>query len=217
MMMRRTILLCMFFAGFWLVLGSSASAQYWKVAGSTSEVWSLTQDALVPVTDSTYVAWLAAGNMTSSIVSTSELYDVISLSYPTHLAASAPNLEANGGLTPEQAFTWRKIHGVNIVYTGTPDLDGLYAVDDQWLGGLMTGALIRCGSTILESCVSALPFGASTYTYLDKTLSPHSMSIVQMRTISLAIEDHFAKLYEQLKVGIDGGTPVWPSLTVTVP
>lgn len=215
--MRRIILLGVLWAICWSAFGSAASAQYWKIGGSTSELWSLTQDAIIPVTDDTYVAWLAAGNLASSIASTSELYDVISQSYPTHLATSAPNLEANGGLTPVQAFTWRKVHGVNIIYTGAPDIDGLYALDDQWLGGLMSGALLSCGSTPLESCVNPFPFGASTYTYLDKTLSPHSVSIIQLRVIALAIRDHFARLNEQLVVGLGGGTPGWPSLTVTVP
>jgi hypothetical protein len=193
-------------------------SQYWKVAGSTTAVWSLPTSGFVPITDSNYVAWLAGGRRVPiSIASTSELYDVIAQSYPDLLIASAPGLEANGGLNPSQAFLWRKANGLNIIYPSEPTLNGLYPVDDQWLGGLMTGALLRCGLNPLGSCSAPFPGGSSTYAYLDKQLQAHTMSIVQMRAISLAIEDHIASLYAQLKIGLDGGTPSWPALTVTVP
>ena len=200
-----------------ITMHSSAFAQYWQVGEDTANVWSLTENTFVPVSDTAYLAWAAAGNMANKIASSSELYDVIAASYPAHLAPSAPVLEANGGLTPFQAFTWRRESGLNIVYTGAPALNGRYSIDDQWLGGVMTAALLRCGATVLDSCSVAFPGGSATFSYLDKNFVPHTFSIVQLRTVVLAIENHVASLYTQLTVGLGGGTPVWPTLTVTVP
>jgi hypothetical protein len=109
------------------------------------------------------------------------------------------------------------VAGVNITYTGEPTLDGHYAVDDPWLTRLMTGALVRCGSTALNVCSIPFPGGGSTYDYLDADLVTHTMSIVQMKTIALAIDDYFAQLQIQLEVGLAEGTPVWPSAEITVP
>jgi hypothetical protein len=200
-----------------LAVCGPAYAQYWKVGADTNNVWSIADDNFVPSNDQTYLAWVAAGNRTTPIASTAELYDVIAQSYPRQLAGSAPSLDAYGGLTPLQSFTWRKDNGLNIVYTGTPSLNGLYAVDDIWRLYLMGGALIRCGVIPLESCPDPMPFGVATYTYLDKQLQPRTMSIVQMREITLALQNHLATLYAQLAVGLGGGTPTWPSLTKTVP
>lgn len=196
---------------------TGAHAQYWKVADDTTSVWSLDNNNVIPSNDAAYLEWLAAGNRTTPIASSAELYDVIAQSHPTHLTASAPALDAYGGLSPMQAFMWRKESGLAIIYTDVPSLSGLYAVDDMWLIGLTSGALLRCGTTSLDACSNPMPFGAATYTYLDKQLQPHTMSIVQMRVISLAIEDHMATLYAQLVVALGGGSPVWPSLTKTVP
>jgi hypothetical protein len=193
-------------------------AKYWFIGEDTDNVWSLDDHALVPVNNADYVAWIVQpDNKTQKIASTSDLYDVIASSYQGELAESAPALEEEGGLRPIQAFEYRMVAGVNITYTGFPDLDGHYAVDDPWLTRLMSGALVRCGATTLAMCSNAFPGGASSYDYLDADLVSHTMSITQMRTIALAIDDYFAQLQAQLAVGLAEGTPVWPSSAITVP
>jgi hypothetical protein len=196
---------------------ASAQQRYWFVGNDTSQVWSLEDNGLVSTGDARYSQWLAHGNLASKIASTSELYDVISASFPDHLAASAPGLETLGGLQPPQSFLWRRSAGLNIVYSGEPSLSGLYPIDDQWFNGLATGALLSCNPTDLASCTTGMPFGLSTYTYLDKNFHPHTMSIPQMVAIVLAIRNYVAQLFAQLQVGLGGGTPVWPSQTMTVP
>jgi hypothetical protein len=51
---------------------------YWIVAGSTTQVYSSAAVAYVPVANSTYVAWLAAGNVPTKIAVEQELFDVLS-------------------------------------------------------------------------------------------------------------------------------------------
>jgi hypothetical protein len=193
-------------------------SKYWFIGEDTDNVWSLDDDALLGIANSDYIFWASQpDNKTEKSASTADLYDVIASSYPDQLAASAPALEEEGGLRPIQAFEYRMVAGVNITYTGEPTLDGHYAVDDPWLTRLMTGALVRCGSTALNVCSIPFPGGGSTYDYLDADLVTHTMSIVQMKTIALAIDDYFSQLQIQLEVGLAEGTPVWPSAEITVP
>lgn len=81
----------------------------------------------------------------------------------------------------------------------------------------MTAALIRCDGTSLSTCSTALPFGLATYSYIDLDGLPHNFSITQLKVVVLAIENFVASLYAQLLVGLAGGSPSWPSSTVTVP
>lgn len=54
---------------------------YWKVNGSTTQVYSSAAGDYVPVSNPTYVAWLAAdpGNVPTSIASEAELGEVFAL------------------------------------------------------------------------------------------------------------------------------------------
>jgi hypothetical protein len=52
---------------------------YWIVAGSTTQVWSSAATAYVAVTDATYQAWLAAGNVPTPIDSEASLAQVLAL------------------------------------------------------------------------------------------------------------------------------------------
>jgi hypothetical protein len=203
-----------------LPFGANAQSnkQYWMVGGDTLHVWSLSDNQFVDVSNTGYVAWLTLpGSNTSKIPDTSSLYNVIASTYPDHLPVSAPILEANGGLSPQQSYDWRKAAGLNIAYTGQPTLSGRYPIDDIWLDRLMKGALLRCGTTALSLCSTPFPFNAATYTYFDLGGAPRNMSIVQMQVITLAIQDYSAELYAQLWIGLGGSAPTWPSSTVTVP
>jgi len=196
---------------------NAQSKQYWIVGEDATQVWSLSDNQFVDITNPDYTAWLILpGSSTAKIPDTTSLYTVIAATYPDHLAASAPVLEANGGLSPLQSFTWRRAAGIIITYTGQPSLYGRYSLDDPNLGWLMLGALLSCEGTTLANCATPFPFGA-THTYLDMDFVPHTMSVTQMRVIALAVRDAAAALYEQLKIGQAGGTPAWPSLLKTVP
>jgi hypothetical protein len=193
-------------------------SKYWFIGGDMANVWSLDDHALLGITDADYIFWASQpDNKTQTIPSTADLYDVIASIAPEKLAVSAPALEEEGGLRPIQSFEYRMVAGVNITYTGQPTLNGHYAIDDPWITRLMTGALLRCGSTALNVCSTPFPGGGATYDYLDADLVPHTMSITQMKIIALAIDDHFSQLQEQLEIGLAEGTPSWPSAEITVP
>jgi len=62
---------------------------YWIVAGSTTQVFSSAVGDYVPVDNATYLAWLAAGNQPTRIVSEAELGDVLA---PLQLRPVAANV-----------------------------------------------------------------------------------------------------------------------------
>ena len=55
---------------------------YWFVAGSTTRIYSSAAAAYVSTSDSTYAAWLAAGNVTNIVDSESTLRALLAASYP---------------------------------------------------------------------------------------------------------------------------------------
>jgi hypothetical protein len=50
---------------------------YWKITGNSSQVWSSAANAFVSVSDSTYEAWLAAGNSPTPIASVGKAMSVV--------------------------------------------------------------------------------------------------------------------------------------------
>ena len=66
----------------------NARVWYWAVGGSQSQVYSSATNTYVSVTDTTYLAWLAAnGGRPTQIASEAELWDVLAALAPGYLAA----------------------------------------------------------------------------------------------------------------------------------
>jgi hypothetical protein len=62
---------------------------YWRVAGSTTQVYSSKAGDYVPVANATYQAWLASGGVPTNIASEAELGDVLA---PYALRPTAANV-----------------------------------------------------------------------------------------------------------------------------
>lgn len=80
---------------------------YWIVAGSTTQVFSSKAKAYVPVSNATYVAWLAKGNRPTKISTEAELLDVLAEQAPECLPDNAAGIRARqdnliGKLTVEK-------------------------------------------------------------------------------------------------------------------
>jgi hypothetical protein len=67
---------------------------YWIVAGSTAQVYSSAGATYVPTADTTYQAWIAAGNIASRISSEQDLWEVLATQYPAGLPANATGTAA---------------------------------------------------------------------------------------------------------------------------
>lgn len=79
------------------------SSWYWAVAGQTGKVWSSAAAGYVGITDPTYAAWIAAGNVATPIASTEELAAVFAEHYPAGMPITYANAKqwavATGGFT----------------------------------------------------------------------------------------------------------------------
>lgn len=61
---------------------------YWAVVGNASQVYSSAAAAYVATSDSTYLAWVLAGNTTTKIDSEASLWDVLTQQFPAGIAAN---------------------------------------------------------------------------------------------------------------------------------
>jgi hypothetical protein len=108
---------------------------YWQVGGSTDQVFASGRMAYVPVTDATYVAWLATGKLATVIAEARDLYDVL-----------------------VQQWAPSYVQTVEVQSTGTSALDGFYPMDAQ------TQAQITSIATSITAG-RGLPGGSSTFVF----------------------------------------------------
>lgn len=102
--------------------------------------------------------------------------------------------------TPEQIIGAIIMAGVNIVSTGTPALNGTYAIDpgaQQNISGVAAGIASR----------NRLPGGGSTFSYGDAVGVTHSFTAAQYLDFASAVEDYIYAL-------ANGGSPTQP---LTIP
>lgn len=64
------------------------SSWYWIVGESKTQVYSSAQAAYVAVTDKTYAAWLAAGNLPTNIDTEADLWSVLATAFPAGIASA---------------------------------------------------------------------------------------------------------------------------------
>jgi hypothetical protein len=159
---------------------------YWVVAGSTTQVWSSSTFTYVPLTDATYVAWLAEGNLPSKIGSILELVEVMSLQ-----------------VLPSIMTT------VQITSTATPALNGTYAISagsQSNIIALSTG--IAAGKP--------LPGGGSTFNYADATGTQHAFTSANFLDFASAIEGFIYNLGQAIGEKVAGGSNALPSSTLVI-
>lgn len=66
----------------------STSDWYWIVGGDGSRTYSSAAAAYVATSDSTYLAWVLAGNTATKIGSEASLWDVLTQQFPAGIAAN---------------------------------------------------------------------------------------------------------------------------------
>jgi hypothetical protein len=162
------------------------SIWYWIVAGSTTLVWSSASMSYVPVTDATYVAWLT-GNSATIIDTPQNLGDVLA----------------------QQVFPTVFARGANVTSTGTPALNGLYAMDADTQGNL----------TALSTGIAAgkpLPGGGTTFNYPDMSRAQHAFTGPQFLNLATAIESYIYVYEQAVAANLAGGSVAIPSNNLTI-
>jgi hypothetical protein len=161
---------------------------YWIVAGSTTEVWASARTQYVPLTDATYTAWLAAGNLPTRILNAAELVDVLTVQW-------LPSVMAQG---------------VTITSTATPALNSTYAVDQASLANISALATgIAAGK--------GLPGGGSTFNYPDATGTMQAFTSANFLAFAAAIETYDYAYTQALAALVSGSTATLPASALTIP
>jgi hypothetical protein len=160
---------------------------YWFVAGSTSQVWSSASLSYVPVSNATYVAWLAAGNVASRINSTADLYGVMAAQVVPALLSA----------------------GVAVASTGTPALNGSYTLDPvSQVQITAIGAGIAAGK--------GLPGGGGTFNWPTATGTLVAFSSANFLNFATALETFLYNFNQALMALTAGGVATLPSTSITI-
>lgn len=161
---------------------------YWIVAGSTTQVYSSASASYVPVTDATYEAWLAAGNLPTKIDTEANLQGVFAAQYPAGWTLSAAQVAVNAG----QATL---ANGIVITSTAFPNLNATYALTANTLL-YVTGAVSYC---LLKN---QFPGNSATFTFFDEANTLHVFTtIAEFEAFAEAIASYFDPIMNYINSG----------------
>lgn len=161
---------------------------YWFVGANRIRAWSSAQVDYVPASNPTFTAWLAAGNVPTSIASEADLIDILMTQWMP-LAVTA---------------------GVNLTSTATPALNGTYALDPE------SKANITAISTGIAAG-KPLPGGGSTFLYADAAGLKHAFSATNFLNFATAVETYIYQFGLSLESLVIGTAPVGlPARDITI-
>lgn len=159
---------------------------YWKVAGSTSQVFFSGDFSYKPVADASYTAFTSSNNP-SNISSAGDLVNVL--------------------LTQLEPFYFRQ--GVAVTSTGTPSINGTYSLlkDD------MSRLAMICA---LIANSKGLPGGQSTFVYPDVTGNFKTFNSTNILNLAAALSNYIFEWESALVTGVNGGTASFPTTPLVI-
>lgn len=165
---------------------------YWVVAGSLTEVFSTADAAYVVVTDTNYLAWVAQGNQARAINTDGELsWVLVEAGLPWSVVMEVGQTDM-GILDAQQIQMVRMVTGVVLTSTGTPAVNGRYAIDSVsvgYLNGLYVG--VKVGDHF--------PGGTTTFNYPDMSGATHSFTETTFVALALGVRDYLYGLSQAAK------------------
>ena len=165
----------------------NATSWYWCVAGSTTQVWSSARLQFVPVTDTTYQAWLAAGGIPSTILNAAELFQVLQQQCLPALLAT----------------------GIAVVSASAPAISATYPAD-QAAQAQMSAIAAGIGAG------RGLPGGGDTFLYPDLSGVQHTFTAAEFLAMAAAIEGYLYAFNQALSTLVAGGAATLPELPLSI-
>jgi hypothetical protein len=147
------------------------------------------QADLLPVTDAQWLARLSTPYIVNGVP-----------------AGAPPSDAMAAGLALATAIA----SGITIASTGTPALNGVYALDALTMD--QVGAVARDAASGL-----GLPGGGSTFEYPDRAGTPMTFTEQQIIGLYKAMRDLLLGLNTAAATQRAGGTPTWPPQTGAIP
>jgi len=120
-------------------------------------------------------------------------------------AAPAPTLAQQSATM----LATKMIAGIVLTSTSTPALNGTYALDD-----VSQGQIYQIG--LYANQFGVFPSGGSTLEYPDASGTPHNFTVVEFVAFLKAVSALVSALTTQSGIMAHGGTPSWPSQSVTI-
>ena len=188
---------------------------YWSAGNKKGLVFSSAAAAWIAPTDSTYQAWLAAGNAATTVLCDGELADVLlKLGMPNTMVAAAGDTSL-GNLTPDDIVAVKMACGIIVTSTATPALDGTYEVDDDAQADLAAEAQY-------VSTFKAYSGGQTTLAWSDIAGAAHAFpadigAAGTFMAFAKAVADYRTQVSLAAMAIAGGGSPTWPSAAITIP
>jgi hypothetical protein len=111
--------------------------------------------------------------------------------------------------TADQELDTKLANGLALTSTGTPALNGTYALDET-----SAGQIYQIG--LYASQIGTFPSGGTTQAYPDITGTPHTFTIAEFVAFLQAVAALISAMNNQAAIMAHGGTPVWPAQTATI-
>jgi len=157
---------------------------------ATSQVWSFDADVVVTNTGGVYSFQTAAG-VPLNVPTTLQPYVVPTPSGPTLEQQAATMLATNIAT------------GIVLTSTGTPALNGTYALD-----AVSQAQIFQIG--LYANQFGTFPSGSTTQAYPDASGVPHNFTVVAFVAFLKAVASLVAAMTTQAGIMAHGGTPSWP-------
>jgi hypothetical protein len=185
----------------------NVSAWYWIVAGSTTQVWSSAAVAYVSVTDTTYLAWLAAGYIPSHIGSEANLKRIL----------TDAGLPLGSLASPAQQATALLAAGLAVTST-SGGWSATFSLTNAIVGVSVRTIIQMESIALILSSNATFADGATTIHWPDNTSTPASPSLrvltpTQFNQFAAAVHSVLAQC-RNYAVGVSGA--VLPTMTATI-
>jgi hypothetical protein len=164
---------------------------------------------------STYQAWLAAGNLPTTILCDGELANVLlDIGAPSG-AAIAAGATSLGGLTPVDKIAVVTVMGCAITSTATPALNGTYAIDPPSQQAI-TSEVLYVQVTASQGAAK-FTNGQTTKGWPDATGAPHTFTTAQFVAFAEGVGDVCRRPSGWGPAALAAGQqPTWPASPVAI-
>lgn len=112
--------------------------------------------------------------------------------------------------SPQQILAGKIAQGIALTSTGTPTLNGIYALDPD-----STNQIFQIG--LYASQFNAFPSGQSVQPYPDITSQPHNFTVASFVAFLRVVAPLVSQLNTQAAILGAGGQPSWPAQAGTIP
>lgn len=159
---------------------------YWKVGGSTTQVFYSGDFTFKAVSDTAYVAW-AVSNIASRVGSASELAQVIFTQIEPYLLAL----------------------GIAVSSAGTPAINATYSLAPAAIQRLnLIASLIANGK--------GLPGGGGTMLYPDTSGNTHTFTSTNILNLATALQTYIYNWEAAITTKVGGGSASFPTTPVAL-